>query len=372
MSYGPARMGFGLFVPEFKSAFSLSSTAVGLISGLGFFGFFLGLILAEALLIRAGPRLPVLSGLAAALAGLACVALAQSPASLALGVFLAASSAGFAWTPFNDPVHRKIRDQDRPSALARISTGTSLGIALAGLVGIGTVWLDLHWRAGWAVFAGAAAAALVINAFGLRDIDMAPRVDHGLDWRDLLRARAHPLFAMALVFGIVSGIYIAFAADHFWNRGGLDGVPTAITPGLVFVFFGLFGLSGLLTGNVKDRLGLPWLLRGLMLCGAVSLILVAAAAGTWIGLIASAGLQGIFVMMTSAVLALWSERLFPDAPALSFTTTLLAVATGNMLGPVTAGWVSDTFSPEVMLIGAAILPALAAGLLRKRHAVERP
>src|SRR6056297_934444 len=153
ISYGPGRMGFGLFVPEFKATFAMSDTTVGLVSGLGFLGFFIGLVLAQAMLGRAGPRAPVALGLLAAATGTALVALAQTVPTLALGVFLAGSSAGFAWTPFNDAVHRKIRDTDRPTALTAISTGTSLGVALAGLAALGLIATDLSWRACWAGFA---------------------------------------------------------------------------------------------------------------------------------------------------------------------------------------------------------------------------
>ncbi|WP_050664083.1 hypothetical protein [Roseovarius tolerans] len=63
ISFGPGRMGFGLFVPEFKEAFAMSDTTVGLVSGLGFLGFFVALLLAQAMLGRAGPRAPVTLGL---------------------------------------------------------------------------------------------------------------------------------------------------------------------------------------------------------------------------------------------------------------------------------------------------------------------
>jgi len=71
-------MGFGLFVPEFRVAFSMSSSAVGLVSSLGFLGLLIGLLLAQALLNRRGPGGPVLSGLAAAAIGMAFVAVAPN------------------------------------------------------------------------------------------------------------------------------------------------------------------------------------------------------------------------------------------------------------------------------------------------------
>jgi len=365
-------MGFGLFVPEFRASFQMSASVVGLVSGLAFLGFLIGLLVAEAMLLRRGPRAPVLTGLLAATVGMAIVALAPSLPVLAGGVFVAASSAGFAWTPFNDAVHRNVGDADRPAAFATISTGTSVGIVGAGLAALGTALTGLSWRACWGFFAVAGALALLANRAGLRRVGKAPAESHGPTWRDLLTVSAAPLFAIGFIFGVTTAIYISFAADHLVETGGVPGVPTPAAPALLFLFYGLFGLTGLYTGRVKARLGLPVLLRALMLSGALSFVLFAFTRESWAGLVGSAGLQGIHVMMTSAVLALWSERLFPALPALGFTATLLATAAGSVVGPALAGVASDTFGASAMFIGAAALPAIAAAALRDRHARERP
>jgi predicted MFS family arabinose efflux permease len=161
ISYGPACMGFGFFMPEFRQDFSLSSSSVGFISGLGFAGFFLGLIMAQFLLHRRSPEVPVLSGLTPATVGLLVVTTSPDVTVLADGVFLAAASAGFAWTAFNDAVHRKIRDVNRPTALSEISTGTSVGITLAGVAAFAMVVPGFQWRICWALFAAASAVAFV-------------------------------------------------------------------------------------------------------------------------------------------------------------------------------------------------------------------
>ncbi len=365
-------MGFGLFVPEFRSAFAMSTSAVGFVASLGFLGFFLGLLIAQRLLTRRGPRSPVLSGLAAATVGLAVVALAPNLPVLAIGVFLATSSAGLAWTPFNDAIHRKVRFEDRPSALSVVSTGTGVGIALAGLASLVVVVGGLSWRLGWAFFAAASAVALLGNGVAFRGVDKARSDGPKEGWRELVHAAAIPLLAIGFVYGTTSAIYISFAADHMVTVGGVPGVPVAATPALVFICYGLFGLAGLLTGRVEALIGLPLLLRLLMLASAVSVALVAIAPDAWAGLILSAGWQGVHVMMTSAVLAFWSERVFPSLPSLSFTVALLAAAAGSVVGPAAAGVVSDAFGAEAMLLGTASLPALAALILRDRHVWERP
>ena len=364
-------MGFGLFVPEFRSEFGMSSSTLGFVSSLGFLGFFIGLWIAQVLLNRRGPEQPVLAGLLAATLGLTLVALAPNLAALAAGVFLAASSAGFAWTPFNDAVHRKIRDDDRPAALSQISTGTSVGIALAGLVALAMVLLGLDWRVCWMIFAAASAIVLVANRVALHPVGKAPDMVSEGAWRGLMNRAALPLFAVAFIYGTTSAIYISFAADRFSSSGGVAGVPAAAAPAVIFIVYGLFGLTGFLTDRMRGALGLPWLLRGLMLTGAVSMASVALWAGSWVALLSSAAFQGVNVMMTSAVLAFWSERLFPTLPSLSFTTALLATAAGSVIGPAVAGVASDVFGPEAMFLAAAVLPLAAAALLRARHVQER-
>ncbi|KAA9009157.1 MFS transporter [Histidinibacterium aquaticum] len=372
ISYGPGRMGFGLFVPELRTAFDMSTSAVGYISSLGFLGFFLALLIAQPLLTRRGPEFPVISGLLSATVGMATVAAAPNLAVLAVGVFFTASSAGFAWTPFNDAVHRKIREVDRPLALSEISTGTSLGIFGAGFAALAMVYAGLSWRMCWAFFATAAALALFANWFALRHVEKDDREMPPGAWREMLRVAALPLFVIAFVYGTVSAIYISFAGDHFVDSGGLPGIPVQATPAVVFMVYGACGLAGLLTGRLKRAIGLAWLLRLLMLSAAVSVSLVVLFPGSWAGLGVSAGLQGVHVMMTSAVLAFWSEKLFPGFPSLSFTSALLATAAGSVLGPSLAGLASDVFGDWTMFLGTAALPALTALAVRSRFAGEEP
>ena len=371
VGFGPARMGFGLFVPEFRSAFSMTTSEVGLVSSLAFLGFFIGLLAAQVLLDRRGPGLPVLSGLVAATCGMGIVTIAPSLPVLALGVFVAASSAGLAWTPFNNAIHRNVRDQDRATALSVVSTGTATGIALAGIAALVIVIGDVSWRFAWAFFATASAVALVGNRRTFRQVDGTAGGGPGDGWRDLATIRALPLYTIGFAYGTTSAIYISFAADHVAMAGGVPGVSGQATPALVYICYGLFGLTGLLTGRAREMIGLPMLLRFLMMSGAVSVALVALAPETWAGLAVSAGLQGVHVMMTSAVLAFWSDRLFPSLPSLGLTAAMLAAAAGSVFGPAVAGAASGALGAEAMFLGTAALPAATALLLRDRHARER-
>lgn len=370
ITYGPARMGFGLFLPEFRSVFSISIQAAGLISSLGFFGFFVGLLVSQYMTARKGPQLPIVLGLAAATAGMTIVAVAPNLPMLSLGILLAMLSAGFSWTPFSDAINRKVAERSRPAALSLVSTGTGLGIAAAGTAALLMSIGGISWRLCWAIFAVGSTLSLLGNWIALRDVAVTPRPRTRLPWNVLFQPAVIPLFAIGLCFGITSTVYISFAADRIAQAGGVAGVPANVSGSLVFICYGVFGLLGLVTGGVKAITGLPWLLRLLLLASALSSSLIALVPTSWTGVVVSAGLQGINVMMTSAVLAFWSDRLFPALPSQGFTAVLLAVATGSVLGPVVAGSVADVFGATPMFLGTAALAAAAALAVRSRYIRE--
>src|ERR687889_95569 len=89
VAYGPARTGYGLFVPDFRREFVISTGAAGAI-GSGLQGGFLLALVATALLVgRLGPRLLVAAGGVSATVGMLLVALASNQAMLAAGVCVA-------------------------------------------------------------------------------------------------------------------------------------------------------------------------------------------------------------------------------------------------------------------------------------------
>ncbi|HAW46004.1 MAG TPA: MFS transporter [Roseovarius sp.] len=373
ITYGPARMGFGLFLSEFRADFALSTGMAGLISSLGFLGMLLGLLASYATLARVGPRAPVLLGLGLATAGTGLVAGAPSLPVLILGIVLAMTSAGFAWSPFNSIVNRRLPDDARPSALAVISTGTSLGIAAAGATALATNLTGLPWQAAWVAFAIAGAIAGLGNIAALR----APADPLGASrprqpWGTLLHRKAMPLYAIAFSFGTTTAIYFSFAADRIEQSGGLPLLPSGTSPAILFLCFGSVGLIGLATGRIKGAIGLSALLRSLLMASALSFGLMALVPTSWAGVVLSAGLQGAYVMMMSGVLAFWSERLFPQMPARSFTAALIAVAGGSVLGPATAGAMADSVGTSAMFLAAAMLSVTTMPVIHPHFVQERP
>lgn len=117
VAFGPARNGYGLFLPDIREEFGLSTVILGLIAS-GLYADYLAALFAVGLFAaRAGPRLPVMIGLLSAGVGMALVALSSNATMLAAGVILAGTSADWSWAPYNDTVEQVVSPHSRNRAL---------------------------------------------------------------------------------------------------------------------------------------------------------------------------------------------------------------------------------------------------------------
>ncbi|MCM5703997.1 hypothetical protein [Larsenimonas salina] len=163
---------------------------------------------------------------------------------------------------------------------------------------------------------------------------------------------------------MTNGIYLSFAVTEVGEAGGLPGLKEALSGPVLYMSFGVAGLLGLFTAELNQRLGIAALVAGIFLASAVSLALIGIAPATWAGLIVSAGLQGMCVMMLSAIYSFWSNNLFPALATLGFTAVLTVFAFGNIVGPALAGALAPmTGISGVFLMSAAVSLATALAFL---------
>ncbi|MES1955993.1 MFS transporter [Salinisphaera hydrothermalis] len=367
VAFGPARIGYGLFLPKFRELFGLSQSNAGLIASTAFAGFFVALLFTGMLVARRGARLPVVLGSITALAGFVLVAFAESVTVLALGVVLAATSAGFCWTPFNDAVEQAVDEARHARTLSIVSTGTTVGIACSGALAIAVAGSSHGWRAVWVLFAVAALVSALGNGWALRRLRAPAQhaTTRKLTWSAWARP-ALPLYAIAGSFGITNSIYLSFAVDRVSHSGGLPGLAAELAGPVLYVAFGFGGLFGLLTADIKQRTGLPALVRFILICSCVSVGLIGGWPTAWWSVLLSAALQGLCVMVLSAIFSFWSESLYPSKPTLGFTVVLSLFAAGNIIGPVLAGYSATAFGPAPMFFATAAVSLITAVLFPSR------
>ncbi len=368
IAFGPARMGYGLFLPEFRDVFSLSTSHAGLIASSAFAAFFLALLVSAHLVVRHGSRVPVVVGSLAAAIGMALVAATQSKLIFAAGIVLAATSAGLCWSPFNDAVGRAIVEKWHGRVLSAVSTGTTFGMAGAGMLALAVALLGWDWRTIWFGFSGMALLCALYNLMVLRQLPETTASSLDPEKIKRLMGKAiRPVYWIAVSFGITNGIYLSFAVDQIDSAGGLAGLQADGAGAILFIAFGVGGIVGLWTADVERRIDLRRLVQGVFLCSVASLLAIAFGANLWAGVIASAALQGLCLMSLSAIFSFVSQRLYPDISSISFTAVLTVYALGNVVGPVLAGYLASLSSLVVVFTGAAALSLVTGLLFRARH-----
>lgn len=362
VAFGFARYGYGLFVPEFRDAFGLSTAVLGFIASGAYASYLAALLVTGALVARVGPRLPVVAGGLSAAVGMLMIALAPSTPVLVAGVLLAATSPGWSWAPFSDAVARMVDPQSRGRTLSVITTGTTFGVLVAGPAALFALFAGGAWRGAWVAFAAVAVAGAVWNARLLpagpheagaegRDGDSGmPRLE--LRW--FFGSRSAPLFAVALSFGFAGTVYWTYAVDLISRVGEL---PVAAGP-LFWTVVGAAGIAGVATGDLISRFGLRLSLAASLFALAVSAGLIGAAPASWAALGFSAVLFGASFMVMSALLVNWTSDVFPEQPGTGFSATQVFLALGTITGPAVMGILAGRFG-----LGMAFLVTAALALL---------
>lgn len=368
-TFGLARYAYGLFLPDMQVSLALSLPAMGTIAGLSYVGFLLAVLVTIRIAQDAGPqRLVVIGGIAAA-TGMALIASAQSAWALAVGVFIAGTSPGFAYTPLSDVIMRRVVEGAREKVYAWINAGTGFGVVLAGPVAI---WAGADWRLAWACFAAIAAIATLWIGATLRGRGQARRATlagtaqlygqavAGLPLRGpagYLRPGAAGLFLSAATFGLITSVYWTFAVDLLVTGSGV----AADQAKLFWTVVGISGIGGCLTGHLVRRFGIRRSWRYFMLALAASTAgLPALAALPWAPLASGVMFGAAFITVT-ALYGMWAMSLFRDRPSAGFGVVFFLVSAGQFAGPVLAGFVAPLTGMVAVFLGAAAAALLMLG-----------
>ena len=381
---GPARMGFGLFVPRFRTEFGLDAAAIGRIGSLAFLASLAGLLVVGALTRRFGARVPVFLGCAAAVAGLALVGLAESAFALGVGIALAAASSGLCWVPYNRAVERAVPSERRPTVLSVVSTGTTFGIVAAGALALGASFASLSWRPVWLAFAGAALVAWIVNALALPRPERSVAASAPGDVEDrparrrpprlgaLATRAAAPLHLAAFSFGLLYAVFLSFGVDTVAAHAPADGEGAGAIGAWLFVAFGVAGIVGLASGALAHRLG-EAVLVGLALVAVAAAFAALALAPERFGLaLGAAALMGAATMIVCAALSFWSLAVYPSLPALGFNAVIVVMTLGSVAGPALVGAAfGETGIRAAFGAGAAAALALAGVLVVRDRFARR-
>lgn len=353
VTFGLARYGYGLLLPEMRAEFGMGADAAGFISSGAYFSYLVANAGVVWVTARYGARVAI--GLAAALAagGMAVIAGAASVPALAVGVIVAGAAAGLAYPPYADLVNRQVAEQKRDTAWSTISSGTGWGVAVAGPI---AVVAGDQWRAAWAGFVVLAVLA------GVLAVRLAPAPAHEqrhltrpqLSWTWFFCPRSRPLLCSAVIVGMTSSVWWAFGVDAM-RAGGVDATSARV----VYAACGVASVLASFSGAAYDRLGLRtgYLLTCGLLAGSLAVFGLATerVSAALLGAVAF----GVFYCAIIAAQGIWSSRVFPTHPAAGLAAVNTALTVGTLLGPTLAGVALEQLGYGRTLIGAALLTVLA-------------
>jgi predicted MFS family arabinose efflux permease len=351
VTFGLARYGYGLLLPEMRAEFAMGAEAAGFISS-GAYASYLGANVGVVWVItRYGARAAV--GLAAVLAatGMAVISIAGSVPVLALGVVVAGAAAGLAYPPYADLVDRQVTEPRRDAAWSAISSGTGWGVAVAGPI---AVVAGDQWRLAWggivvlAVAAGALAVRLA-PAHGPRHV-----VRPQLSWTWFFCPRSRPLLCSAVIVGATSSVWWAFGVDAM-RTSGMDATSARV----VYAACGVASVLASFSGAAYDRLGLR---QGyLITCGLLAGSLAVFGLATDRVSVALIGALAFGVLYCAIIAAqgIWSSRVFSDHPAAGLAAVNTALTVGTLLGPTLAGLGLEHLGYRWTFVGAALITVAA-------------
>lgn len=371
-----ARLAFGLLLPTMRTELNLSLAQAGNAGTAVSFGYFVLVLPAGLMAARYGPRVAIIAGLF--LITISCAALGQVEQYLAVltVMFFMGCGTALLYTPMIALVVGWFPNR-RGTVIGVANSGVGIGVLACGFY---VPWLITQhggpgYRLAWYSFALFSmlllllVLALVKNPPGSLTNTPGNVESRNKDRKEVLQNSG--IRAIAVVYGILGVSYIV--QSLFMYSYTVDSGIDPKRAGAMFSTMGLLSIfAGTIWGSLSDYLG-----RGnaLMLNFFVTLVVTALPVflPTDTGFIihyAVSGLAvgGLFTIILAATSECVQARLIPVA----VSTVTIALAIGQLIGPIAAGSVidwSDSYRPAFM--GSSMLMLAGVYFSYRLSLVER-
>jgi predicted MFS family arabinose efflux permease len=356
VTYGLARYGYGLYLPQFRAAFGLSAGTAGAIAAGSYVGYCAAAVLASRLVGAGRARQALWAAGGSAALGSLVVAVAWNGTSLAAGALIAGSGAGAASPALVAAVAGTVPLADQPRAQGLVNGGTGAGVVGGGLL---VLSFPEAWRWSWTGFA---VVALVVTACADRRTRWGAD-SQGPSGRGVPRATGHlrqvgrPLVAALLAGAGGAGVW-TFARDLLTADGGLSSAAT----GLLWCLLGAAGLLGGLSGVLVRRVGLRAAWQSTVVAAAAGTALLGVLPGAVIPAALALACFGSAFVALSGVLLAWGAQRTPAAAAAAAAILFIGLTVGQAVGAVVLGVVTEAAgAPTAFLAASALLVISAAG-----------
>lgn len=354
-------MGIGRFVytpilPSMMEGLHLSASDAGLVASANYLGYLVGAVLASGGWGETRERPVMLAGLAASALLAALMGMTGNLYAFLVIRFAAGVASAFLMIFLTTIVFSRLLAADREDLQALHFGGVGFGIAVSSVM-TGAVFLaGQSWQASW-FWAGAISAIGFFVTLAL--IDRGPvvtaevRKEPALPWSAAL---ARVILAYGLFgFGYIVTATFLVAIVRLGEGGRLF-------ESAVWLVTGLAGLPSVwLWARVSKRIGLAKTFAigcGVEAIGVAASVVVPGIAGPLLG---SVLLGGTFIAVTAIGLQV-GRRLATEAPRRALAIMTASFGTGQIIGPIAAGYLAD-LSGDFVTASLAAAAALAAAAI---------
>lgn len=364
VTYGLARFGYGLLLPDISSSLHMSPTISGFIGSGSYFAYCVAITLSILLIPRLGPRPSIMAAGLSALIGMLVVALSTNPIMLAVGVLIAGASTGFGSPAYGEVVAQKIQKPFQDPSNTWINAGTGFGVMVSGPI---VLLFSGHWKMVYFLFTLIAFAVLIwnfVNIPKMKQIDKINQRQFSFQKADMKKSVF--LVVASLITGISTAMYWTFAKDFVSNEGDLSSFTTTI----FWILIGLSGIAGGVAGSIIERLGLVKAYRFTVLVIFLSMMILAFFHSEAILVYISGLFFGSSYVFFTGVILVWGVRLYPQQSSLGIGLPFLTLALGQIIGSAIGGsliqWTGYGTAFVVFgLIGLSVIPMKPKGSTQK-------
>ena len=362
-------MGLGRFVytpllPDLMVGLGLGPSDAGLIASANYLGYLAGAVLAAYGWAAGREYAMFVAGLGATTALLAAMPFAETVPTLSVIRFAAGVASAFVMI-FGTTIIFSHFDRAGANNLQGVHFGgVGLGLGVSGILLLVLISLQSHWSAGWyaaAVLAliGSIAAAFLVRADPVRNVN--GHREPPLEW-------ARPLVLFIIAYGLFGAGYIVTATFLVAIvRGGGEQIALE---GWVWLVTGIAaGPSVFFWAPLRRRIGLIATFSIGCLAEAVGVaasVLLSLPIGPFLGGVL---LGGTFVAVTAFGLNT-GRALAPHSPRRALAMLTAAFGTGQIIGPVVAGYLADlsgNYTSGSLVAAAALVIAAGLAMMVRAH-----
>ncbi|MEX0344840.1 MAG: YbfB/YjiJ family MFS transporter [Rhizobiaceae bacterium] len=363
-------MGIGRFVytpilPGMMEGLDLSASDAGLIASANYLGYLIGAVLASGAWGQGRERLVMLAGLGASAVLAALMGLTEGMVAFVIIRFLAGVASAFLMVFLSTIVFTQLAAAGRDELQAMHFGGVGMGIAVSSLMTGALVLANAEWQASW-LWAGGLSALGFVATFLL--VDRGPAVSGPAKSEPPL-PKSRRLARVIIAYGLFGFGYVVTAT--FLVAIVRQGDGGRMFESAVWLVTGLSGLVSVWLWNKSvRRIGLAKTFAIGCLVEAVGVAASVSIGGYAGPLIAAVLLGGTFIAVTAQGLQA-ARRLAGDAPRRALGLMTASFGTGQIIGPIVAGYLADRAGNFVSGSAVAVIMLLASAAIMPRDTKTR-